>query len=156
MMNADCYPSSQDKLWYTITWVLDKAKDQVLPYCIDNTVNLTNLSAFKNLMKNAFEDPDWQGTAQTTIQRLCQRNQDFSTYLAEFNRHVRYTQWNEEAKKSALLTGISDELCQLLITVNITGLNLESLTRTLQSIDNRHRAAQQVTHNNTRSWVTTP
>ena len=107
-------------------------------------------------MKNVFEDSDWQGTAQITIQWLCQWNQDFSTYLAEFNRHVRYTQWNEEAKKSALLAGISDELRQLLITVNTTGLNLESLTRTLQSIDNRHRAAQQVTRNNTRSWVTTP
>ena len=138
MMNADCYPSSQDKLWYAITRVSDKVKDQILPYCIDNTVNLTDLSAFENLMKNAFEDPDWQGTAQITIQWLCQRNQDFSTYLAEFNRHVEYTQWNEEVKKSALLAEISDELRQLLITVNTTGLNLESLTRTLQSIDNCH------------------
>ena len=127
----------------------DKVKDQILPYCIDNTVDLTDLSAFEDLMKNAFEDPDWQGTAQITIQWLCQWNQDFSTYLAEFNRHIEYTQWNEEAKKSALLAEISDELRQLLITVNITGLNLESLTRTLQSIDNCHRAAQQVTHNNT-------
>ena len=156
MMNADCYSSSQDKLWYTITRVSGKAKDQVLSYCIDNTVDLTDLSAFEDLMKNAFEDPDWQGTAQITIQWLCQRNQDFSTYLAEFNCHVRYTQWNEEAKKSALLTGISDELHQLLITVNTTGLNLESLTRTLQLIDNCHRAAQQVTRNNTRSWVIIP
>ena len=133
-----------------------KAKDQVLSYCIDNTVNLTDLSAFENLMKNVFGDPDWQGTAQTTIQRLCQRNQDFSTYLAEFNRHIGYTQWNKKAKKSALLAGISDKLCQLLITVNTTGLNLRSLTRTLQTIDNCHRAAQQVTRNNTRSQVTIP
>ena len=154
MMNADCYPSSQDKLWYTITRVSGKAKDQVLPYCIDNTVNLTNLSAFKNLMNNAFRDSDWQGTAQITIQWLCQWNQDFSTYLAEFNCHVRYTQWNEKVKKSALLTEISDELHQLLITVNTTELNLESLTCTLQSIDNCHQAAQQVTRNNTHSWVT--
>ena len=156
MMNADRYPSSQDKLWYAITRVSGKAKDQVLPYCIDNTVNLTDLSAFKELMKNVFRDPDWQGTAQITIQWLCQQNQDFSTYLAEFNCHVRYTQWNEKAKKSALLTEISDELYQLLITVNTTGLNLESLTRILQSINNCHQAAQQVTRNNTYSWVTTP
>ena len=156
MKNADHYSLSQDKLWYTITRVSGKAKDQVLPYCIDNTVDLTDLSAFKDLMKNTFGDPDWQGTAQITIQWLCQQNQDFSTYLAEFNCHIEYTQWNEEAKKSALLAGISDELHQLLITVNTTGLNLESLTHTLQSIDNRHWAAQQVTRNNTRSWVTTP
>ena len=73
-MNADCYSSTQDKLWYTITKVTDKAKDQVLLYCISNTVNLTDLSAFKKLMQNSFEDSDWQGTAQTTIQWLRQQN----------------------------------------------------------------------------------
>ena len=106
-------------------------------------------------MQNSFGDPDQQGTAQTTIQRLCQRNQDFSTYLAEFNRHVEYTKWNEETKKSALLAGISDELCQLLITVNTTTLNLEDLTHTLQIIDNCHWAVQQVTYNNTHAHVIT-
>ena len=156
MMNADCYSLPQNKLWYTITRVTDKVKDQVLLYCIDNTVNLTDLVAFEELMQNAFEDPDWQSTAQITIQRLHQRNQDFSTYLAEFNRHVGYTRWNEEAKKSALLTGISDELCQFLITVNITGLNLGGLTCTLQMIDNCHRATQQVTRNNPYLCITTP
>ena len=58
MMNADHYSLPQDKLWYTITQVTGKAKDQVLLYCIDNTVNLINLTAFKELMQNAFEDPD--------------------------------------------------------------------------------------------------
>ena len=58
MMNADHYSLPQNKLWYTITWVTDKVKDQVLLYCIDNTVNLTDLTAFKELMQNAFEDSD--------------------------------------------------------------------------------------------------
>ena len=71
-MNADRYPSTQDKLWYTITRVTGKAKNQVLLYCIGNTVDLADLSAFKELMQNSFEDPDRQGTAQTTIQQLCQ------------------------------------------------------------------------------------
>ena len=155
-MNADHYPSTQDKLWYTITRVTGKAKDQVLLYCIGNTVDLADLSAFEELMQNSFEDPDRQGTAQTTIQRLRQWNQDFSTYLAEFNRHVEYTKWNEEAKKSALLAEISDKLRQLLITVNTTTLNLGGLTRTLQTIDNCHWAVQQVTHNNTHAHVITP
>ena len=72
MMNTDHYSSTQDKLWYTITRVTGKAKDQVLLYCIGNTVDLADLSAFEELMQNFFEDPDRQGTAQTTIQRLCQ------------------------------------------------------------------------------------
>ena len=74
MMNTDHYSLSQNKLWYIITWVTDKAKDQVLLYCIDNTVNLTDLTAFKELMQNAFEDSDWQSTAQITNQWLHQQN----------------------------------------------------------------------------------
>ena len=57
-MNADCYSSTQDKLWYTITRVIGKAKNQVLLYCIDNTVDLADLSAFEELMQNFFEDSD--------------------------------------------------------------------------------------------------
>ena len=58
MMNADHYSSTQDKLWYTITRVTGKIKDQVLSYCISNTVDLADLSAFEELMQNFFEDPD--------------------------------------------------------------------------------------------------
>ena len=57
-INADRYPSTQDKLWYAITRVTGKAKDQVLLYCIGNTVDLADLSAFEELMQNSFEDPD--------------------------------------------------------------------------------------------------
>ena len=63
MMNADYYSLSQNKLWYTITQVTDKVKDQILLYCIDNTVNLTDLTAFKELMQKIFKDSDWQKTA---------------------------------------------------------------------------------------------
>ena len=63
MMNADHYSLSQNKLWYIITQVTDKAKDQILSYCINNTVNLTDLTVFKELIQNAFEDSDWQSTA---------------------------------------------------------------------------------------------
>ena len=40
--------------------------------------------------------------------------------------------------------------------MNTTTLNLGGLTPTLQIIDNRHRAVQQVTRNNTRACVVTP
>ena len=58
MMNTVYYSLSQNKLWYIITWVTDKIKDQILLYYIDNTVNLTDLTTFKELMQNAFKDSD--------------------------------------------------------------------------------------------------
>ena len=135
-----------------MTWVSDKAKNQVLLYCLNNTVNLSDLAAFEKLMRTSFEDSDWQGTAETTIHRLCQRNQEFSTYLAEFNCHIGYTDWNEAARKAALLTGISTELRGYLIPMDVANMSLDTLTQTLQNIDSRHRAAQQL---NPHAWVIT-
>ena len=57
-MKADYYSLPQNKLWYVITWVTDKTKDQILLYCISNTVNLTDLTVFKELMQNTFRDSD--------------------------------------------------------------------------------------------------
>ena len=143
-LNNDQYYTQQEKLWYVITWVSDKVKNQVLPYCLNNTVNLSDLTAFKKLMRTSFEDSDWQGTAETTIHELCQHNQEFSIYLTEFNCHISYTDWNEAAKKAALLTGISTELCGYLIPMDVTNMSLDTLTQTLQNIDSCHWAAQQL------------
>ena len=74
MMNTDCYSTTQDKLWYAITQITDKVKNQILLYCIDNTVDLTDLSVFEKLMQNFFKDFDQQNTAQIIIQWLHQWN----------------------------------------------------------------------------------
>ena len=70
-LNDDQYFTQQEKLWYAITWVSGKAKNQVLLYCLNNTVNLSDLTAFEKLMWTSFEDSDWQGTAEITIHELC-------------------------------------------------------------------------------------
>ena len=113
----------------------DKVKNQILLYCLNNTVNLSDLTAFEKLMRTFFEDSDWQGTAEITIHELCQHNQEFSTYLTEFNCHISYTDWNEAARKAALLTEISTELCDYLIPMNVTNMSLNTLTQTLQNND---------------------
>ena len=70
-LNDDQYSTQQEKLWYVITWVSDKVKNQILSYCLNNTVNLSDLITFKKLMWTSFEDSDQQGTAEITIHGLC-------------------------------------------------------------------------------------
>ena len=70
-LNDDQYSTQQEKLWYAITWVSDKAKNQVLLYCLNNTVNLSDLITFEKLMRTFFGDSDRQGTAEITIHGLC-------------------------------------------------------------------------------------
>ena len=108
------------------------------------TLNLSDLITFEKLMWTSFEDSDWQGTTKITIHELCQCNQEFSTYLTKFNCHISYTDWNEAARKAALLIGISTELCDYLIPMNVTNMSLDTLTQTLQNIDSCHWAAQQL------------
>ena len=151
-LNDDQYSTQQEKLWYAITRVSDKAKNQVLLYCLNNTVNLSDLTAFEKLMWTSFGNSDRQGTAETTIHGLRQHNQEFSTYLAEFNCHIGYTDWNEAARKAALLAGIFTELRGYLIPMDVTNMSLDTLTQTLQNIDSHHWAAQQL---NPCAWVIT-
>ena len=54
-----------------MTQVSDKAKNQILLYCLNNTVNLSDLITFEKLMRTFFEDSNWQGTAKITIHELC-------------------------------------------------------------------------------------
>ena len=89
-LNNDWYLTQQEKLWYAITQVSDKAKNQVLLYCLNNTVNLLDLITFEKLMRTFFEDSDWQGITEITIHELCLCNQEFSIYLTEFNCHIDY------------------------------------------------------------------
>ena len=58
-LNDNQYLTQQEKLWYAITRVSDKVKNQVLPYCLNNTVNLSDLAVFEKLMRTSFEDSDW-------------------------------------------------------------------------------------------------
>ena len=57
-LNNDQYPTQQEKLWYAMTQVSGKAKNQVLLYCLNNTVNLSDLTTFEKLMRTSFEDSD--------------------------------------------------------------------------------------------------
>ena len=66
-LNDDQHFTQQEKLWYAMTQLSDKVKNQVLLYCLNNTVNLPDLITFEKLMRTSFEDSDWQGTAEITI-----------------------------------------------------------------------------------------
>lgn len=142
LANDDRFPLEQSKLAYAMSRTTGKAKEQVLPYIKEGAIELENMTAFYELMENAFGDPNRKGTAQYVLQNLRQANQDFSSYLAEFNRHVQYTGWNEEAKKSFLQAGLSAELRYHLVIVDSEGMILQKLIKTCLSIDNRLRAAQ--------------
>ena len=75
-------------------------------------------------LTNIFGDADRQVTAQNNIDRLRQRNREFSVYYAEFAKDIEATGYNNAARKVALLRGLSDELENALVTVDLKKLSL--------------------------------
>ena len=143
--NDDRFMDDGHKFAYIVSRTSDKAKDQLRPF-ISSPDNLTAVRPTSAeallILQRAFGDPDRKGTAQRTITTLRQKNKEFASYLAEFQRHIEYTEWNDEAKKSALLAGLSTELKTHLITVDVESMILAQVIALCQRIDNRHRATQ--------------
>ena len=99
------------------------------------------METFYNKLQTAFGDPDRKGTAQRELRQLRQKNREFYLYLSDYQRLVPDTGFDDEAKRSILLDGLSDELKSALITVDLPN-SLDDTIKVLQKIDNRYRSVQ--------------
>lgn len=138
--NADRYPTESDKIRYLVGRLTGKALNQVEPRVKEN--GSPDFDTVRDLIKYlelAFGDPDERGTAQRELHKLRQTNRPFSEYLADFRRIADRTEYDEEAKRAALLSGLSNEIQTALITVDLSR-SLEETVATLQKIDNKIRA----------------
>jgi hypothetical protein len=73
-------------------------------------VNLAHFEAFMTLLEEAYRDPDHVNTTERALTKLCQGNQDFITYYAEFQCLIVDLNWNDAAKHMALHRGLCEEL----------------------------------------------
>ena len=151
------FPDVQHQLRYAAGRLSGIAFDQVLPLIQGTKVVLSDLESFVTLLENAFGDPDRMATAERKLENLKQRNQDFASYYAEFQRYIGDVDWNEGAKRSQLTRGLNNELKDQLVTVDAPSAFTEYVTR-LQHLDNliRARAAEKTSRSTQfRSGTTT-
>ena len=112
---------------------------QVQPYVKShNEVSIPDVAGLLAILERAIGDPDKKATAQRELRSLRQANKEFHVYLSDFQRIAPDTNFDEEAMRSALLEGISDELKQLMVT-QITPEDLDELVTLLQRLDTRQR-----------------
>ena len=144
--NADRYPTQDSRMNYVFTRCIGAAKEQLLPYWEDEQI--ATLAPFKDVnslmawLQTCFGDPDPKGTAQFKISRMRMANRDFPQHLADFNKYIERTGWNEEAKKSSLMSGLSAELKNLLIHHDTESMSLQDLTNLCMRLDTKARANQ--------------
>jgi hypothetical protein len=83
----DCpreFLNEQSKLQYVFSR-LEAAGLQQMIYLIKNDhINLESFEAFVTLLEEAYRDPDHMNTTEWPLMKLCQGNQHFITYYAEF------------------------------------------------------------------------
>lgn len=152
--NADRYPTQESRMNYVFTRCTGAAKDQLLPFWESDTVAqlapFNDTDSLLSWLQVCFGDPNPKGTAQSKISHLRMANREFSQYLADFNKHIERTGWNTEAQKSALMSGLSNELKNLLIHHDTEEMGLRELTSLCMRLDNKIRATRQTNTPSTR------
>ena len=106
------FSNEQKKLRYAVGCLKGVALAQLMPHCdeISGEVKLNTLKDLVDLLDVAFGDQDRAATAKRELEKLKQRDREFSQYYAEFQRYVVDTKWNEDAQLDALRKGLSNEL----------------------------------------------
>lgn len=118
--NSDHYSSESSKIQYSIRRLTGKALDQIEPKLRkDGTVDFATTNDLINYLEITCGDPDGKDTSQRGLQKLRQDNRPFSDYLADFRRLADRTGFNEEAKRTALLAGLSRKIQEILIVVDL-------------------------------------
>ena len=95
------------------------------------------------LLRQSYDDPDKQGTAQRLIGGLEMKNRTFMDYLSEFRQHIDATGYDTVTWKFNLENGLSNELNVLLVHVDFSSLTYDQLVTKCQQLDSRYRAAVQ-------------
>ena len=138
-VNADRYTGPKAGPIYAISRPEGLALSQIQPYVkSESEIVLEDVSALLVMLERAFGDPDKKATAQRELRSLRQRNREYYVYLSDFQRLAPHTNFDDEAQRSALLDGVSDELKQLLVTQDLPN-ELNGLISLLQKLDTRQR-----------------
>lgn len=137
--NKDHFTAPNSDLFYSISRLEGDAMAQVQPFIkSESEIELKSMTELFNLLQLAFGDPDKKGTAQRAIRSLRQTNREFHEYLAEFQRYIPDTNYDDEAKLAALIEGLSVELKSMLQYVP-TPTSLMEAIKILQELENKRK-----------------
>jgi hypothetical protein len=127
---------------YVTSRLTGLAYAQVAPRIRFGKHQFSDFEDILNLMEEAFGDPDRVQNAQNALYRLRQKNQDFSTFHAEFERLALEGEMIEASLGTLLMQNISFELHEMLLHTPAPSKEYRPLVRYLQELDNRYRQHQ--------------
>lgn len=140
--NADRFPTSTSRLTYVAGRLTGKAYNLILPRMIRGVPQFPDYVNLLDYLEIAFGDPDRIQNAQNRLYRLKQRDQDFNTYLSEFQRLALEGEVPEDALSPLLFQNISRELQDMLLHNPTPSREYHQFANHLQTLDNRYRQHQ--------------
>jgi hypothetical protein len=153
--NADRFPMATSRMTYVAGQLTGKAYALMLPKIKYGIPQFVDYPGMLEYLERAFGDPDRIQNAQNKLFQLRQKQLDFSTYFAEFQRLALEAEMPESALVPLLFQGISRELQDMLLHNPAPSTDYTAYTHHLQTLDNRYRQhQQQVTRNRTTTRLT--
>ena len=140
--NLDRYTTPQQRMVYVCSRLTGAAYSQILPYLKEGVATLGDYKDILNILETAFGDPNRVANAQVKLFQLRQKNQEFSTFLAEFQRLCLEAKYSEGALVVLLEQNISQELRSLFISSPPPSYEFKDFVKHLQDLDNRLRQFQ--------------
>ena len=138
-VNRDRYKDSQSRLAYTVSRLQGNPLNIIQPKILNGKISFIDFEDLLSYLDIAYQDPDLMVKAQRDLRDLKQRNREFYLYFADFQRIIEDTGITDnEARKSALMGGLSTELLGLLVHHDIP-TKFEDLVKLLQNLDSRFR-----------------
>jgi hypothetical protein len=142
-VNQDRYATPQSRLAYTVSRLEGNPLQIIQPKITNGVIVFGDVEELLSFLNIAYEDPDLVVKAQRQLRDLRQKNREFYLYFADFQRLIEDTGITDnEAKKSALMGGLSTELLGLLVHHDIPA-KFDDFVKLLQGLDSRYRLNQQ-------------
>lgn len=138
-VNRDRFRTPEERMAYVTSRLAGTAYAQVAPRIRFGKHQFTDFGDILKLMEEAFGDPDKVQNAQNELFRLRQKNHDFSTFYAEFERLALEGEMPETSRGPLLMQNISYELHEMLLHTPAPSKEYRPLARHLQELDNRRR-----------------
>jgi hypothetical protein len=154
--DAPRYPSPAHEINYTFGLLTGPAFTQVMSYIKPDRIDFATVDDLLNVLDIAFGDPDQTATAERKLETLKQANKEFAVYYAEFQRYAADVDWNEAAKRSALLRGLNNEIKDALMLIDNIPTGFNDFVTSVQRLDNRIRARAAEKQGRTAPRVTNP
>jgi len=148
--NADRFPLATNRMTYVAGRLTGRAYQLMLPKIRYGIPQFVDYPQMLEYLEQAFGDPDRTQNAQNKLFNLKQKNLDFSTYFAEFQRLALEGEMSESTLTPLLFQGISRELQDMLLHNPPPSQEFSVYASHLQKLDNRYRQhQQQVSRNRT-------